>query len=181
MLDPRVRTLRFILFAFVAFVASLCARDDRTRVSLLLATGFGWWKGCGCCQAGLGCTVCTGTTQTLTVQYDLAGVVEGTCGSCASLNTSYILDWVNSGTKCGYQDLPGAACGVFELNFFWGAGGNNAYVGDVFTTQVVRFDGTAGATQDCSAVPAQLTYFSMVGGSAIHCDFTAATVDITPL
>lgn len=81
----------------------------------LLATGFGWWKGCGCCAGGGGCLFCSPESDaSKDWEVTIAGVGNATtCTGCSCLNDTYILDFVsgNISNCCVWEfDIP--ACGI---------------------------------------------------------------------
>jgi hypothetical protein len=59
---------------------------------ILLGTGFGWWKGCGCC--GGGGPTCNGCSTTSHTQYQvfIAGISNSTdCSDCSQYNGTWTL------------------------------------------------------------------------------------------
>lgn len=83
---------------------------------LLIGGGFGWWPGCGCC-GGLACSCCSAGARER-YQIDLSGFTNGSCTSCATYNSSFIVsatslpDPVNAIYTCNWQIYPisGTTC-----------------------------------------------------------------------
>jgi hypothetical protein len=97
MIDHRLRTIRFWLIC-MAVALSCCLYPSS---AIYLSAFYAWTPlglfvpvfatvPCDCAN----CSVCITATQ---VQVVVAGVVEGTCGNCAAMNTTYTLP-INLGT-----------------------------------------------------------------------------------
>ncbi len=108
----------------------------RTGLWVPMPLRFGWWP-CGCCGCTLTCQHCIGDAP-CAFEVVIADVAEDGCGSCASLDGTYILDEFFSGadpsTLCAWRyTFPERICDVsfIQLNvygttrqlwvFFWDA------------------------------------------------------------
>jgi hypothetical protein len=95
------RLVRFYLLCLAA-LALACAYPE-WAVCLPPLLFFPGQAGCFCCAPAAACSKCSGTTPS---EYlvEIAGVVEGTCGVCASLNASYVLAFTSdSGGVCNWD------------------------------------------------------------------------------
>jgi len=74
-------------------------------------------RGYPCCCSR--CPVCTLESFPTQLSIVIAGIVEGTCGSCASLNDTYVLDFIGYfNPYCRWRyDFPVTVCGVNHITF----------------------------------------------------------------
>ncbi len=85
-MHPLVPIIRFYLACIVALIV---AAYSPAWGMLLLGTGFGWWKGCGCCSTC--CPDCdSGSPSHSQYQIVITGVANGGgCLSCTNLNATF--------------------------------------------------------------------------------------------
>lgn len=134
--------------------------------------------GCPCC--GTPCANCTGTTHTQ-VQAVISGLLGSACGSCPSIDGTYICTQ-NPALLCSWEGTFPVLCGFTRVavflttgvevsGFFSNAGGTLGYA---------WHDASAGYNScDWSSFPINDSK-NAVGGST-QCDQSAATFTITAL
>lgn len=93
-----------------------------------------WYPCCG--DQGDNCDLCIDSDAPSQVQVVLAGIAEDTCGSCDSLNGTYVL--TQQANPCYWRYiLPSVICGVYDVRaVVYDQGGGNTRVQTGVTTGV---------------------------------------------
>lgn len=165
-----------------------------------LAFHFGVGCGCGCCKhpfsaidlTGEPCTACKRCTYAYEYEVMIAGVTNDTCGSCGSLNATYILP--NVAASCCHRLTYTGPCGVVLLEAcidvfeedhdLWATG---VYLDVAFKTttkyadwfkppQYAAGEFTHGIPFDCDWQAVSVNFFQ---NSGIGCNFAGSTATVT--
>lgn len=185
---PLIQPMRAFLLGTLGMI--LAAWNIELGI-ICLASGFGWWKGCGCCGATSPCGNCSsGTQNTTSIQLDVAGVTDFICTDCdTNLNGTFILNFL---VLCLYTyDLTHGAC---DSNCNFGAQWQSD--GSIIIHILDGGDGNAAdAKAQSSAVSTPRDCSSATGLSGLalvvvdgfnppdntsRCTYTGATVTVTP-
>jgi hypothetical protein len=129
-----------------------------------------------------GCVRCTpscvDSTMRSQVQMDVAGITNGTCGSCTSLNNTYILDMSpNTFSNFTYIDTFGTICATSQVTWSYNTDGGVA----LLSNGQYAVTGLGGNNLDCSAVVGPID--NTLGDFFGDCNLSGgpSTVTITPL
>jgi hypothetical protein len=183
MIDRRLRAIRFWLI-FMAVALSCCLYPSS---AIYLSAFYAWTPlglfmpvfavvPCDCTS----CSVCNVATQ---VQIVVTGIVEGTCGNCNTLNTTYTVPL--SLNPCVFtQNIVGSPCGALSIAFVWGGAGFPTNTRATMTATldpgaIVWDTGNSGPPQDCTVNPDAISFDSETG--SIICDASGSTATVTLL
>lgn len=173
---PLATTLRIVLIGIV------CAFLLPTEYLIILATGFGWWPGCGCCAgSGVICGACV-TGAHSSVQVVVTGSADSACTSCNQDDGTFTIDLItSSATECRYC-TSGSSLTSCSHDHRWFRYDNTQLAQYSSSHQVCGAIDPAwifslsSASTDCNSW--NLTLTSSVTTS---CDYSAATAVVTPV
>lgn len=179
-MDRRVIIIRLCLLYATAAILSFWSFEQAYIV--LVMAGLGMFPGCSPCCVTANCFACNAGTDSAQMQIDITGVVEGTCGSCASANTTYILSSTGTvGNECTYEASFATICTFNKIQWYWSDIANRAYY-VLAATGVWNVQWRTGASgpQDCSVDPGAYGWNSYNTGVP-NCDYTGSTATVTVL
>ncbi len=186
-MHPLVTKIRFWIW-LASVIAISCLWPAYGMFAL--GTGFGWWKGCGCCSSGDGdCNECTSGTCHNNQQVVVTGIVEGTCGSCASLNQTITISTTrcSTGGSCVWSQAFASSCSISTVTVTLVEAGsttklNFIYVGSITYSanyQSSDLSGGTGNDIDCGYSGVSCPFASTSGLPS--CDFSASTASVTAI
>jgi hypothetical protein len=138
--------------------------------------------GCFCCNSGTPCTHCSTGRGPDSYQVDIAGITNGSCGTCTNINASHILANI---ADCAWAVNINECSGSFgSITAQWGSGlfGPDDLLVDLDCTALcgqVRWLNTYGSTQDCTTVSGLSV--TLYANSLTLCGGGSATATITAL
>lgn len=159
--------------------------------------GWAWWAVvapvvpmflAGCCCGSSLCSLCSPGTQTTQIQVDISGVINGSvCADCASINGTWVVDVTTEAANCRYKYIEFATiCAangfiqILNIILEWKLASVEVLLaqagGETYTFQ----DGTLSDPVDCGAQVLSVPFVSSSDGT-LRCDFSATTLDVTPL
>ena len=149
---------------------------------------------CGSCCAVEPCCLCDLGSTPEQIEVTISGVVEGSCGSCADINGTYICTR-GSGDGGGYCSGLGANCTFFYAGptkcittgdvyvVLWGSSGNLyiwVYFGLFIVGPALSWLKNLGSwPRSCNFIDEEITVGLNVG--SVPCDHTGSTCKITAL
>jgi len=99
---PLVPQIRFWLL--MAALAAIAITWPPEASGVFLATGFGWWPGCGCCNPLCGdCAYCDTNTTYCRYQVVITGVANMDCSHCSVYNATFTLSQDVSTSTCFFK------------------------------------------------------------------------------
>lgn len=174
---------------------------------VVVATGFGWWKGCACCGTTGLCSGCS-PSYSSDIQVDISGVADSTHCACTSLNNSYTLaysEFVSSPpSSCfwsytidaAWADPCSGSCSCFSGTRTLAITLTLYTPGPVLDVNIntfcnsgandIYFRKTYGATPDCSVWSAESISYDSTDSSPCNgtpfdllCDGSSAVCEVT--
>ena len=122
-----------------------------------------------CCSP---CAYCSGTLP-MQLQLDVSGVTNGTCGSCTSINGTYVLDYYEP-NGCYWQYAIGTICGLSVCNAFI-----HPTFGVVVNIATLQFILSGSPPWDCASFDGLTIPWNNLGD--LNCSAASATVTLTAL
>jgi hypothetical protein len=145
-----------------------------------------WSPGYPCCCSAPGCVYCSGSTP-LTLNLDFTGVVNGVCGTCATVNsTTYELAHTDGGGLCFWAldfNLSGCA-GLTNMGILLAANLIVVEVGTLdlggFPVPLARWEASETTPFNCQTYwPKAMTSLVYHRPGFVVCDFNSAVPTIS--